>query len=570
MTIKDEIQEFATSCILNPPGPREPTHLNAYHLKNEHNKPTGVTGSANRPRSKSEFCISIFLMRLNSLVIISQFSEFADGTRGVYKHLPKHKAYNINDHQMQRALKVDVLPESNSEIIDMNSASETDMKSDPIILNGNGEMALSTGIKRKVIVPSSDGFLHLKPPPRNTHVYVRQQNTGEQSYTLGVNSIEPTAISNGKSLTFSPNRNASYANKTRTTPTKTITLFKTSPIKNDEFNALEEQSIHEEAEKPARADSSIEDIDLLDIPILFADSDGNILDDDEASAAKITKTIEISSEETVEPIDVLSTDIADDSTSLSLDNIETETETETEMEAMNSIDSTVENETEKATVMTIETEKKITAQKSSNGGNGGFIILNRNTLKHFKNVKHLTQPPSKIRKILIPTKVAAQPTVLNRNGNGILNGTKINISKMVQPMRHLKAISTQRVQRIPSNVISLPTKSPSSKQHMQLITKSNHTEQLNPAKSGILIRKNHLAKVTNQTSNRNSFTLRKLHVVNHMKSDKKDDQNGRKSNGNQNGCIKNDSDGVEPMDTSIDNSNRMNNSIKDLIADLES
>lgn len=444
----------------------------------------------------------------------------------------------MDDIELQKAFE-NILP---SDTVDMEPPIKlNDTKKETAILNGN--VLASPGIRRKVIIPSNQ-FVHIKPPPRNTHkIYVKPQNAGDQSYTLGVNSIGttfPISVKNQKTA--------------QTSPTKTITLFKTSSQKCADINAVDKVNEH-----IADNQSDIGNIDLLDIPILFADNDGNILDES-AVANETEKTIEIVSEESSESIDILSAEVVDDSIP--------DTHDADGDNGANGID--VETTEEPSVETQSEEVPKPKPSGCSNGGGGGFVVLNRNTLKHFKNVRHITHPNNKFKKIYGPINKTVADHPINRNGinnnTTLLNGTRLSISRVVRPMKQIRTIPT--IQKpIKFSSISLPA-TQSNKQTVQLFTKTQSDQS--QAKSGILIRKNHLAKVTPNTINRNSFTVRRLNVVNHTKNGRNGQVNGKEkdiTSTEQNG-IRNDS--IEKMDCSSENERKKNDSINDLIAELES
>lgn len=119
----------------------------------------------------------------------------------------------------------------------------------------NGTPNGSPSIKQKVKYIPPNQFVHIKPPPLNTQkIYVKQQN-GNQSYTLGVKNIGTT------DAPLIHNKLITVKNKEQINP---------SPNKTDEEISITE-------------DTTINDIDIFDIPILFADKDGNIIDDNQTS-----------------------------------------------------------------------------------------------------------------------------------------------------------------------------------------------------------------------------------------------------------------------------------------------
>lgn len=132
-----------------------------------------------------------------------------------------------------------------------------------IVLNGN-----SSSIRQKVKYIPANRFVHIKPPPMNTQkIYVKQQN-GHQSYTLGVKSISTPDI-----------------------PVVQNTL--TNEDESDQATATNKTNGNEVIEK---SDSNMDDINIFDIPILFADSDGNILENQNGTETPKTTSSEFESE----------------------------------------------------------------------------------------------------------------------------------------------------------------------------------------------------------------------------------------------------------------------------------
>lgn len=416
-----------------------------------------------------------------------------------------------------------------NEIVDMEPVLASDSNGE--IFHLNGMMTPSAGIRRKVIIPSNE-FVHIKPPPRNTQkIYVKPHNASDQTYTLGVNSIDSTTSNNQKRLTGND----------KNSPMNTITLHKTLPnqntkIKNINTTSRAQASINDDLPMTT---TTFENIDLSDIPILFADNDGNLLNHT-STVPETQNTVEITSEESMEPIDILSAQIVDDSHN----------------------DGTVEksHRLDETSAESIKDSTSATLQMSNNEIGGGFVVLNRNTMKHFKNVRHITHPPNKYRKIYVPTNKTTE-----QNGT-LLNGTKMSISKVVRSTKAIKFIPSHKIF---SNVASV---SPA-KQTEQFVPKSN-TDQL-PTKSGILIRKNHLTKVNQNSMNRGSFTVRRLSTYHHARNGRTGHSGGNEitrlnAKPNKDKTTTENGSYAEDEQMGSTGENEANNSIKALIADLES
>lgn len=124
----------------------------------------------------------------------------------------------------------------------------------------------SPSIKQKVKYIPPNQFVHLKPPPINTQkIYVKQQN-GNQKYTLGVNNIGSGNVP--------------------------VIHNKLITVKNKEpSNHIQVVPIDEDIPLTPNPNDELDKIDIFDIPILFADNDGNIMDDDQQcnEASKTTE-----------------------------------------------------------------------------------------------------------------------------------------------------------------------------------------------------------------------------------------------------------------------------------------
>lgn len=173
------------------------------------------------------------------------------------------------------------------------------------IANCNGSPSLRQKVK---YIPADRGFVHIKPPPINMEkIYVKQQPNGggggdnHQSYTMGVKNLNATDIPviHDKLITVKQKESndqlmasvmaASAYNSDEETPELTL-------------NTTDDD-----------ADANMENINIFDYPILFADNDGNILDDQngngnddavvinplQSNQFEPSKTIEIISEEII-------------------------------------------------------------------------------------------------------------------------------------------------------------------------------------------------------------------------------------------------------------------------------
>lgn len=146
----------------------------------------------------------------------------------------QHKLENgINDDASLQLAIQSVLPSDVLHIGNGKSASDMLCENKTTVSNGSP-------IRQKVKYIPANRFVHIKPPPVNTQkIYVKQQND-HQSYTLGVKSISTSDI---------------------------------PPIQNKFITVkISDESKH----APIKSNSNLDNIDIFDIPILFADGDGNI------------------------------------------------------------------------------------------------------------------------------------------------------------------------------------------------------------------------------------------------------------------------------------------------------
>lgn len=181
--------------------------------------------------------------------------------------------------------------------------------------NGNSTVTAtecngSPSLRQKVkYIPADHGFVHLKPPPINMEkIYVKQLPNGgvggggcggnHQSYTLGVKNINTTDIPviHNKLITV----------KQKESNDQMVAAL--TYISDEETSELTSNTTDD-------TDANIDNINIFDIPILFADNDGNILDDQNGDGngtdnidvinstqhnqLESSKTIEIISEEII-------------------------------------------------------------------------------------------------------------------------------------------------------------------------------------------------------------------------------------------------------------------------------
>lgn len=214
---------------MNPPGPRKSKQSNGCRNGTKHQAEHMENGQPEKRvrLNSTQKCTKMKPVKLKAIIrneIQSKICEIDDTSLQLTSNqISSHDNITQNDDEM----------EDNSNVI---------------ISTPNG----SPSIKQKVKYIPQNQFVHIKPPPINTQkLYVKQQN-GNRSYTLGVKNIGTTDVPVMK------NQLIDVKNNEIVSPikiTKRISPTKSTSIKNIE--------------------------DIFDIPILFADHDGNIIDENQ-------------------------------------------------------------------------------------------------------------------------------------------------------------------------------------------------------------------------------------------------------------------------------------------------
>lgn len=413
-------------------------------------------------------------------------------------------------------------------------------------------------ITQKVKFIPSNQFVHIKPPPINTQkIYMKPQSGGNQSFTLNVNNIGSThgseILTNNMITAKSINASQQAANSQSNSPSKhtnkTITILKTVP------------TIEENADLETNT-ATVDNVNILDIPILYADNDGNVLENDQPNAEADKQ---IASNDTLQPIDILSAQIVDDS----------EVGHETTIESEPIVDAETKSEAESSS----SNESPSTPPKPVNRGN--FVVLNRDSLRQFKNVNlNVTTPTIKYKKVYVPSSSKSFMVTQSNNapkafsplnGKTLMPGTKINISKLVRSPKQFKTGKFQ-------NLLSIPSTSTSNQP--VTILNGKRTTLSGGKQRNIVIRKGNFSSTTtsitkpHQTTtalNRN-ITVRKINFVRSLsngipgassKTSTKLSMENRSSKDKGN-TSDSQSAKMSPEDVEA------NNSLKQLIAELES
>lgn len=422
-------------------------------------------------------------------------------------------------------------------LIDINEAAPTNA-----VLNARGT------ITQKVKFIPSNQFLHIKPPPPNTQkIYVKTQNGGNHSYTLGVNTIDGSEVLSTNKLVSVQTQNSSQIdNHSPNKHGKTITILK--PLPNA---SAAEGDVARSTET-----TSLDNVNILDIPILFADSDGNVIDDN-LFGSEASKPAG-SSKESLQPIDIMSAEIVDDSIADQKCTVDTET---------SGMKTKIARETDS---QSLAKTTKTLPRTTSNSGK--FVVLNRDTLHQFKNVKHIPQikykkitVPSTSRSFIVPqTNVVSSTSTITRltNGKTLIPGTKVNISKLVRPIG--KPMKTGKYPNT-ITISSQPTNQP--------LLLNGRRQSVHAKSRNIVIRRGNFnnlptAALKSKTTalNRN-ITVRKINIVQSLK----------KTNPSTN-VSKIEVTKKQPMDgvtvvadtTGFDTEMNSKSSVEELIAELES
>lgn len=261
---------------MNPPGPRKPKHLNGHRKASKQLAApieNGLAVKRMRLNGKQELKIVNGNGKMKSNRKTKLKSNGIQNGNGYQTQLP---ANDSDDSMVQMDFK-DVIP--------MNNVHQNGVMGNTIsVCNG------SPSLQKKVKFISADRFVHIKPPPINTEkiynekIYVTQQPNGDQSY------------------------NQLITVKHKESNDQTAAVSTVATYKSDEDTSELTSNTTDDT------DAHMENINIFDIPILFADNDGNILENQSNNATKIddmfnstpyleplesSKTIEIISEEII-------------------------------------------------------------------------------------------------------------------------------------------------------------------------------------------------------------------------------------------------------------------------------
>lgn len=287
---QDEIQEFATNCILNPPGPRKLKHLNG-HRKAPKQRATaastenGLAVKRKRQNGKQEYKAS----NGNAKVPSSnrkpkiQLVNNQNGTNGYHTNHRLATTSNDSDDSMVQIDYENLIPSTNGTGEQLHST-----KNNVVGMNGS-----SQSLRQKVkYVAADQGFVHIKPPPINTEKIYVQPN--------GINQLF------GDTLDIPMIHNKLITVKQKESNDRMATAL---AYKSDEDTSELTSNTTDD-----NVDANIDNLNIFDIPILFADNDGNIVDNqngngignhsdsstnNNSNRSESAKTIEILSEEII-------------------------------------------------------------------------------------------------------------------------------------------------------------------------------------------------------------------------------------------------------------------------------
>ncbi|XP_031633071.1 KAT8 regulatory NSL complex subunit 3-like isoform X2 [Contarinia nasturtii] len=428
--IMEEIQEFATNCILNPPGPRKPRPLYGLQEMKNHRAEMRETSRRERFNGKQKF------KDYRPLKSKKKRPHILNGIQSKNK-----------DPLLQMAVK-SMLPHQN-----VQHCEDDNVKSNGTI-SGLGTPNVSP-IKQKVKYIPPNQFLHIKPPPINTQkIYVKQQS-GHQSYTLGVKNIgtsDGIIASDGGTVMVHNNSNGLN-----------------SPNHNNHIVANSKAS----EQNPMTNEAEEETINFFDIPILFADNHGNFIDTNpidnempEEEVPKAAKSIEIISDKIIKRAIV--------------DDLPTAEEQYTNEQNVN--------------VEIIDKSAESPSKSPTMHSNGKFIILNKHTLNQFKTLKRL--PSSKFKKVGYKS-----PNIRCFNSSGRLSSIDSKPRLMTGPKANISKFQNGNCHN-PSHTNGISTAAKEIK-ILNGTSKMTTNGQITSQKSGILIKRKYMKNIT----------IRKMNIV---------------------------------------------------------
>lgn len=291
-------------------------------------------------------------------------------------------------------------------------------------------------IRQKVKFVPMNQFVHIKPPPVNTQkIYVKTPSNGTStdSYTLGVSPLKYSEETISEDVTANKLitvKNKKMSEKCFTTTTtyengatrknganNVLNYEKAISIPNDSDSS--ENTYGSECTMTSAADSDLFGTNILDIPILFADSEGNIEEE-----------IEIMNEIDTSAFHMASPNANNNENQL-IGNGQSDV-----------IDEVSDDAVESFTAINILPNKPETVTTKNN-----VVILNGNSLNRFKSNGSAMKTSSnqaklsKYTEVIIPSNKNINLTKLHASSRkSLAPGTKIDLSKLVKYGRNSHAI----------------------------------------------------------------------------------------------------------------------------------
>lgn len=269
---------------MNPPGPRKPKHLNGHRKAPKQRTAApienGLATKRMRLNGKQEF------KPINGKAKLPSTNRKAKIKLG--NHQNGSNSYHQRNHQLTATandsddsmVQIDfenVIPSNNLHQNGNGMIERMTNTNNIVTINGGGG---SPSLRQKVkFIAADQGFVHLVPPPINTEkIYVKQLPNGCNGIGVGGNQL----YNNGSDIPVIHDKLITVKQKESNDQMATTALA---------YKSDEETSELTSNTTDGDTDANIENINIFDIPILFADNDGNILDDQNGNENGIADAI---------------------------------------------------------------------------------------------------------------------------------------------------------------------------------------------------------------------------------------------------------------------------------------
>lgn len=278
--VMDEIAEFAKNCIINPPKPKPASQIQKMTASSSTNMSTVIHINRKRKNIGSDFGgtkpkISKPVGRPKSRHLNPPPQKYKKKELNLIQ--PTGEALNIaiqsilpvDDNKMkeQTVTTYDISPDNSLTKTDIRTQTISGKAGNPIILpmmhRTQSHSSTPTISQVKVLPPNQ--FIHLKPTIQTQQKFVTLKTT-----PAGI------TVSGPKSATqqyITVNSNKFFTMKSTPTATTTLSGITYSPTK---FKIL--KSGPTEAIGKSESTSNLSETDIFDMPIVFADNEGNIQD----------------------------------------------------------------------------------------------------------------------------------------------------------------------------------------------------------------------------------------------------------------------------------------------------